>query len=332
MKRTKPGAILPLATAGLLAASPAIALELDVQPVTITDTKAVYGRVESRFVIPARTRIGGTLVELTVAEGSAVAAGQAIARVVDDKLALQIAAAEARIRAANSELANARTELERVQALIARGTTTQQRVDQARTQVDVLVNQVAQATAERAIILQQATEGSVLAPAAGRVLTVPARRGGVMLPGETVATVAGGGVFLRLAIPERHATTLTAGAAVDIGEHGLAGPGRLQAGRLEKIYPQIENGRVIADVAVEGLPDAFVGERILVRVPIGARAAIAVPQEAIATRAGLDFVQVITPAGKQEVTVIVGEWVETAAGRQREILSGLRAGDKVLAP
>ncbi len=133
------------------------------------------------------------LVELSVAEGSAVAAGQVVARIVDDKLALQVAAIDARIRAAGSELANARAEFERVQSLMARGATTQQRIDQARTQVDVLVNQVAQANAERSVILQQASEGDVLAPAAGRVLTVPARRGAVVMPGEPVATVAGEG-------------------------------------------------------------------------------------------------------------------------------------------
>jgi RND family efflux transporter MFP subunit len=308
------------------------AAEFELKPIQIVDTKAVYGRIESRFVIPARSRIGGTLVELSVSEGSIVTAGQVLARVVDEKLALQVAAAESRIRAANSELANARTEYERVQSLMARGVTTQQRVDQTRTQVDVLINQVAQASAERSVILQQATEGNVLAPAAGRVLAVPARRGAVMLPGEAVATVAGGGVYLRLAIPERHAMSLAPGAAVAIGERGVADISKSRTGRIEKVYPQIENGRVIADVEVADLPDAFVGERVLVRVPIAPRAVLAVLPEAILNRVGLDFVRVRTGSDVREVIVITGELVETPDGARREILTGLKAGDRIITP
>jgi RND family efflux transporter MFP subunit len=306
--------------------------EVTLSPVEIVETKAVYGRIESRFVIPARARLGGTLVELAVTEGSLVKAGDVVARVVDEKLALQVAAIDARIRAVNSELANARAEYERVQALMARGATTQQRIDQARTQVEVLVSQAAQARAERAVIVQQSTEGDVIAPAAGRILTVPARRGAVVLPGEPVATVAGGGLFLRLAIPERHAATLTLGADVRIGERGTAEGAALRRGRIEKLYPQIEAGRVIADVAVEDLPDGFVGERVLVRVPVATRRVIGVPQAAIETRAGLDRVRVSEGGIVREVVVITGETVETADGPRREVLTGLVAGDRVLTP
>ena len=44
-----------------------------------------------------------------------------------------------------------------------------------------------------------------MAPGDGRVLTVPVTRGAVVLAGEPIATIGGGGFFLRLAIPERHA-------------------------------------------------------------------------------------------------------------------------------
>lgn len=325
---------LALAQLVVLAVSPLAAQPagLLVEPVAVADLKAVYGRIESRFVVPARTRIGGTLTELAVTEGSQVEAGTIIARVVDEKLTLQMNAAEARIRAVNSELANARVELERTQTLLARGATTQQRLDQLRTQVEVLTNQASQAEAERAVINQQATEGSVVAPATGRVLTVPARRGAVMLPGEPVTTIAGGGLFLRLAIPERHAPLLGVGAPVDVGGRGSDPAVGRARGRIEKVYPQIENGRVTADVAVEGLPDSFVGERVLVRVPVATRQVIAVPQAAITTRAGIDFVRVATADGNREVAVVIGEMVETPRGAEREILTGLRAGDRVLLP
>lgn len=309
--------------AAALLAGPAGAGEIVVQPVEVVELKALYGRVESRFVVPGRGRIGGTLTELAVAEGSTVTAGQVIGRIVDPKLESQLQAAEAQISSARAQLTNAESELKRYEELLARGATTTQKVDQVRTTVEVARDGVTQAEAARAVAGRLIAEGEVLAPAAGRVLTVPVRVGEVVMPGEPVATIAGGGAFLRLAIPERHAADLAVGADVDM-EDG--------AGRIEKIYPLIENGRVIVDVAVDGLSDDFIDRRVLVRVPVGSRQVLAVPAEAIETRAGLDLVKVMGAAGETEVIVVPGGVVNTPEGPRVEILTGLRAGDAVIVP
>lgn len=311
----------------LFAAMPSFAEDLVLKPVQVIETKALFGQIESRSVVPARARVGGTLVTLDVTEGSGVKAGQVIARVLDEKMALQLDAAEARIRAGESELANAQSELKRNEELLARGATTTQRVDQIRTTVDVATNGVTEARAARAVIEQQISEGDVVAPMTGRVLTVPMRLGEVVMPGEPVSTIAGGPVFLRLAIPERHAQGLTEGMVVQIGDETAP-----REGKIEKIYPLIEGGRVTADVAVEGLSDAFIGQRILVQVPVGERAALVVPEAAIHRQAGLDLVRITTAAGARDVTVVPGPLVTTEAGAMREILSGLIAGDTVVLP
>lgn len=308
---------------------PALGGEFLVKPTDIIETKAVYGRIEARDVIPARSRIGGTLSRLAVTEGDAVVAGQSIATVIDDKLALQLRAAEARIRALNSEQTNVHAELERAQTLLARGSSTQQRVDQLSTQLDVFKNQIAAAEADRSVILQQAAEGEVTAPVSGRIVKVPVTRGAVVLPGEPIAQIAGGGFFLRLALPERHANDLKLGAEVTIGESG----GMSSAtGKLAKIFPQIENGRVIADVEVEKPGDYFVGARVLVHVPIRTRAVLAVPRVAVRTQSGVDFLTLATPGGKQEIAVVLGSPVLLKEGEGVEILSGARADDKVILP
>ncbi len=89
---------------------------------------------------------------------------------------------------------------------------------------------------------------------------------------------------------------------------------------------------MIVDVAADGLPDAFVGERVLVRVPIGVRQALMVPERAVSLRAGLDLVRIATAQGQREVAVIAGEVHDTPDGRLREILTGLKPGDRVVAP
>lgn len=308
-----------------LALAPAMAGERELAPTRLTETKAVVGRIEARDVIPARPRIGGTLVRLSVSEGDRITEGQSIATVIDDKLALQLRAAEARIRALGSEQANVQAEFERARTLLERGAGTQQRVDTLRTQLDVIRNQISAAEADKAVIIQQASEGEVLAPIAGRVLKVPVTRGAVVMPGEQVALIAGGGVFLRLALPERHAAQLRVGAAVPITLEG----GTRTEGRLVKIFPQIENGRVIADVELASVGDFFVGARVLADVPVGERMALLVPKAAINTRSGLDFVTVTSPSGPRQALVVLGQ---EQNGGQVEILIGLQPGDRVVMP
>ncbi len=334
MTRMRPAALAMIAA--VLAATgsaTAGAAEFAVTPIEVEETKAVFGKVESRDAVPARARIGGTVREIRVDEGSEVAEGDVVAVIVDDKLALQQQAADARVQALTSQLGNAETELARAEQLLSSGNTTQARVDLARTQVEVLTNQLAAAQADRAVIAAQAAEGDVVAPATGRVLRVPITEGSVVLPGEEIALVAGGGYFLRLALPERHAGEIVEGATVSIGERGgsTASGTMSGAGRLAKIYPQIEDGRVLADVEVEGLGDYFVGERTLVRIPVGKRSVLSVPPAAIVTRHGVDYVRLAGEAGA-DVAVILGPAFEAGGEPRIEVLTGLRAGDVVIVP
>lgn len=299
--------------------------EIVLAPHSITEWKAVYGRIEARSRLPARARLGGTLETLSVSEGDLVEAGQVLAEVVDAKIDFQLAAIDAQTQGLVAQLDNAKVELTRGEDLLARGVTTVQRLDALRTQVDVLTGQIAGVAATRKVTEQQALEGAVVSPIAGRVLAVPVAAGAVVLPGETVATIGGGGIFLRIAVPERHAGDLQAGAVIEI--ETAAGPVQ---GSLARLYPLIENGRVIADVEVPDLPETFIDARVLVRVPVATRSALMVPSSAVVTRSGLDFVDVAGPEGPVLRTVVLGQRQEIAEVAMVEVLSGLVAGDRVV--
>jgi RND family efflux transporter MFP subunit len=321
---------MPLIRALLLTAPVFIAASVAAEPITLTpvpviEWKAVYGTVEARDRIPARARLGGTMVELSVAEGDEVAAGQELARIVDDKLDFQIAALAAQRKALAAQLANAETDLKRGEELLENGVTTAQRVDALRTQADVLKGQIAALDAQGDVIAQQAREGIVLAPVAGRVLDVPMTKGAVAMPGEVVAVIGGGGTYLRIAVPERHAGALDAGDTIRISDAG----GDRQ-GTLARVYPLIEGGRVVADVEIEGLPDTYVGGRMLVRLPVGEREALLVPAGAIVTRAGLDFVGIETGEGPRLRAVVPGAVHDIDGVAMVEVISGLTAGDRVV--
>jgi len=316
----------------IFSASQLAAETLIVAPGPIIEWKAVYGQVETRDRVPARARIGGTVTELAVTEGDRVSAGQRIAVVQDDKLAFQLGSVDAQLAALNAQIDTARADLERGRQLIERGVITSQRFDQLQTGVDVLDGQIRSLESERLVIAQRIAEGEILAPEAGVVLSVPISRGSVVTPGETAAVIGGGGVFLRLAVPERHAVTLTEGDEIELGPQAdAAGTDTRRTGRLVKIYPQIQGGRVQADVEVDGLDSRFVGRRLPVRLAVGERMAILVPAAALSQQGGLDFVTVETDeTGKRRRTVVPGGTVQRDGEMWREILSGLAVGEHVV--
>lgn len=308
--------------AGLTAAQ---AADLKLETVSIPEMKAVYGQIQPRNSVLARARLGGTVVKLNVTEGDLVKAGDVIADIKDDKIDFQIKAVDAQLQGLNASMNDAQVELDRADRLVRSGATSTQRLDQLRTQLDVITNQVRQAEAQRSLLVQQTSEGAVLAPSDGRVISVPVTSDAVVMAGETVATIAGGGFFLRLAIPERHAHELSQGAPIRI-EAG----GETLEGELVKIYPQIEGGRVTADVEVEGLDTDFVAARVPVELPVGERQALLVPTASLTNRAGVDFVAVREGETIVERAVVAGETIDFDGTPKIEILSGLAAGDVVV--
>jgi RND family efflux transporter MFP subunit len=304
-----------------------------VAPRAIGDEKAVFATVESANVVPARARIGGTVVQLAVRQGDRVEQGQPVATVADKKFALQIDALDAQIAGLQAEFAKAKTDLARAQELFSHGTTSKVALDTAQTALDVASNTLKARTAERSVVEQQIAEGKVLAPTAGRVLTVPVTTGTVVLSGEPVATVAEQNFVLRLRVPERHARFLRTGDRIRLDGEDL-GSGGARFGAIRLVYPQIQDGRVVADATVADLGDYFVGQRIRVWISAGERTSVIVPGSFIETRFGIDYAHVRTAANSViEVPVQRGRQLPRPDMPDAlEILSGLKSGDVLVRP
>ena len=340
VSRRMPVAALWLAAA--LAASSAFAADTPAAPagkkvavtrVAVDDAKEVLATVESVRSPQARTRIGGTLTSVAVAEGARVQKGDVLAVVDDPKLKLQLAAFDARIAALEAKLALVQTDLERARQLRATGAASQARLDDAETQMTVTRAEIAAARADKASVEEMVVEGKVLAPDAGRVLKVSAVAGQVVMAGEPIATLATSSYILKLRLPERHARFMHEGDPVMVAARGLD-RGRdvpHTKGRILRVYPELDQGRVVADAEAEGVGDYFVGERISVFVATGKRDAIVVPEEVIVAREGLTFARVV---GIGEVPVQTGQRHLDKDGKVAgiEVLTGLKPGDEVIRP
>jgi hypothetical protein len=102
---------------------------------------------------------------------------------------------------------------------------------------------------------------------------------------------------------------------------------------IDLVYPQIEDGRVIADATVEGLGDYFVGDRLRVWIAGGTRQAFVIPSSYVKTRFGIDYVAIRQDNRTIETPVQRGREMPTPELQDGlEILSGLRVGDQLVQP
>lgn len=320
---------LPILAALLMASRAYAADVFVVQAAQVRDEKAVFATVESQNIIPARVRTGGTIVSLSVHEGDVVRQGQVIAILTDHKLARQIAALDASINGLLAQQAEAQAELTRNAPLFDNGVISKTAMDQFRTAVSVTSAGVKARTAERAAVEEQITQGQVLAPASGRVLTVPVAVGAVMMGGEAVATVAAQDRVVRLQIPESNAFSLNVGDIIQID-----GDGAPSNGAVSLIYPHVNQGVVQADIKIAASDSYFVGQRVRAWVPMKPRSALVIPASFLMIRFGMDFARVHVKDGQDmDVPVERGQTASLPSGDDGvEILTGLKPGDQLVRP
>ena len=138
-------------------------------------------------------------------------------------------------------------------------------------------------------------------PGDGRVLTVPVTRGAVVLAGEPVATIGGGGFFLRLAIPERHADASRRAPRSASPPTAPNPPGGSRKSTADRERPR-DRRRLGREPR-----DRLRRRPALVEVPVGTRDALMVPRAAVETRSGIDFVTLREGEIDTARAVVLGE-------------------------
>lgn len=251
-------------------------------------------------------RIPGILDSLSVREGDTVARGQVIGRVIDNQLGYQS-------QAAGAMASQARAELGRVRFLYQNGVYSKARLEQAEAMA-------ASANAQHAAAGAAVAQGAVVAPAAGRVLRADVPAGAPVAPGMTLAVITAGPVIVRLEMPESLAGKVRAGARVTAG-----GP---QAGRVIKIYPSVNAGKVMADVDMPGIDSSLIGRRVAARVEAGTRKALLVPAGYVTTRYGIDYATLLAKDGS--ATQVPVQTAPSDEAGKVEILSGVSPGDTLV--
>jgi RND family efflux transporter MFP subunit len=358
-------AILLLVVAGWLFFARGKAIEVQVAPATAigggngaaASVLDATGYVVARRMATVSAKITGKVREIRIEEGQHVAEGEIIATLdpVDagqqrDLARAQAAAATSQADAISAQLHEAEANAARLSALSGQQLVSKAQRDQAVAQRDNLRAQLAsarsnaRAASDSLRIAEQGVDNTVIrAPFAGVVIAKAAQ------PGEIVSPFSAGGGFTRTGIGTI-VDMESLEVQVDVGEAYI---GRVQPGMPTEAtlnaYPDWKiPGKVIAIIPTADRGKATVTVRVAldsrdprivpdmgVRVSFLEKAApmqpqrkpgVLVPAAAIAQRDGGDV-----------AFVVEGERVSTHAlqlgrtlGDDREVLSGLAAGDQVV--
>ncbi len=223
------------------------------------------GQFEARQETTLAFEEAGTLAEVLVREGDAVAAGAVVARIDTRLLEAERRRLDAQRQALLAQAELARRTNERQGELQARGHTAQARIDETSLRLAQLSAALAETDAALTAVDVRLEKAVLRAPFAGRVGSRFADTGAVVAPGVAVATLLEEGpARFRVTLDPGLAARLAAGAEVTIA----AGDSLLPA-TLSRLAPELDpatRGRVAVFDLADGTvapPARSTGEVIL---------------------------------------------------------------------
>jgi RND family efflux transporter MFP subunit len=316
------------------------------------------GYVTARRRATVSSKVTGKVVEILIEEGQTVREGQVLARLDDSQVRASLALAEAQLAAARKSFAEdqarlreAELNLERRQRLLKDAIVGRAEVDTAQSEVDSLKARIAYtqeqvAVAEAQVNLRRTdlADMVVRAPFSGVAISKDAQ------PGEMISPVSAGGGFTRTGI----------GTIVDMSSL------EIEVDVNESFINRVRPGQEVTAV-LDAYPDWPIPAHVITTVPTAdrqkatVRVRIAFDQldprilpdmgvkvsfladeeparaEASAPRVTVPAQAIRTVDGRTVVFVLQGDRVErravrtgTERGGQVEVLSGVRAGERIV--
>lgn len=306
-----------------VASVPEVAVEV-VALGPVTRILAVNGRVAGEVSVEVRPLVSGTLVEVRVAEGDVVQAGDILAEIDPATQAAMVRQALAGLDAALVAQADAESTYARTDAL---GTNAARVVLESAARA---VQSAAQEVARMRALLDQAqiqlAKFTILAPIEGSVLVLTAEPGQTADLSTVLMTIADlGRLVVETDVDESYATQIKPGQAAALH---LAGEDQVRGGAVSFVSQRVD--AATGGLAIELTPDAPlsapVGLTVTANITVDDRAAaITVPRAAIVRDETGTSVFVVVGDIAQRRLVVVIDW----PAARLIVTDGLAAGDIV---
>lgn len=303
-----------------------------VQPMRITGGIVLTGTLNPERIVQVRTQVPGIVSRLAVDRGDPIRVGQLIAVIQAEGIRSAAAGALAQVSAAEANLALARQRLQSARTLYERGAISQIDLQTAEAAHEAAQGQLAAARAQAASASESARRASITSPIGGEVSGRHVNQGEVVNPGDPLITVVNTSE-LELAgqVPVQSAARVQRGQKVEFTVDAY--PGQAFEGVVARVEPTADpatrqvgvylrlpnpNGRIVGGVFATGRVLSEVTDSVL-----------AVPSGAVRTQDGGTYVWVMEENRLERRPVVTG--VRDDATGMVEIVSGLSAGDRVLA-
>ncbi len=295
-------------------AVPADAATVEVKAETAPSRVEVVGNTASEEKINLSARIPAYVSEIFASAGDRVKKGQVLVTLDDRDIRQQLAAAEA-------QLNQAKAEYERAKQLFEKEATTQQALTAAESMFAAASAQVEQ-------VKVMLTYAQVASPIEGIVTERRIQAGDLANPGMLLLAVYDPlRMRLEVPVPVRLIDRLALNQSVEVS---LERPSRILQGRVTEIVSEVDaaSRTQLVKVHLDGVEgNVLPGTFGRLWVDAEPRESIFVPASAVIRLGQLTFVQVVRNSRALRQLVKTGPMV----GERIEILSGLQAGETILA-
>lgn len=290
------------------------------------------GEIRARYESQLGFRTAGKIVTRLVEVGSHVKRGQLLLQLDPTQETLQVAAAGAEADAARSRVAQARTDVKRIEQLLARNFASQAELDQQRLALDQAEAQLRSAQARQQINSNLRGFTTLVADRDGVVSSISAEAGQVVGAGQPVVTVAADGEReVTISIPESRVDELRKAKTLQVAV--WAHPGKSWTGTLREMAPDTDSvtRTYSARIAIQNPdPDLLrLGMTASVlAADVDGSGAIRLPLTAIVDRDGARQVWVVDP----KTSHVAAREVKLGSAQNDSVLvlAGLNGGETVV--
>jgi len=310
---------------------------LTLQPGAIARTIPLTGTLKAANQTLVRAKVSGELVAVAVREGTAVRAGERIARIDPTEFEARVGEREAQRRSAEAQVEQARRTMDNNRALLDKGFISQNAFDNAQSGYQVAVANRDAAAAQLAQARKALADTAVLAPMSGVVAERFAQVGEKVSPDSRIVSIVDlSRMEIEAPVPASEIGNVRLGQTVSLRVEGIETP---QTGEIVRINPATAAGTRSVPVYI-GLDnrDPRIRSGLFAQgtLAVERRAGVIVaPAAAVRDAAGRSFVYRVVDGTLEERTVTTG--LRDPAARAAngstglvEITSGLQAGDTIV--
>ena len=293
---------------------------------TVDDVYEATGTVRSDNTSTVASRAMGVVTSLLVREGDTVKAGQVLLVIDDRDAASRVRAANMAVESAKQNKSLAESTWRRYKNMFDEKALSRQEMEQIETQ-----KKVAEAEYERTVAMAQEAKTylsftRITAPVPGRVTQKHIDAGSMVSPGVPLLVIeGGGGSYIEASVDAGLGDKVKTGLVVEAVVETLNEP---ITGTIREVFPSVDPLSRTFMIKV-GLKDARPRSGLFarVRIPVGKREAILVPNQAIVRKGQLTGVYVVDSQG-----TVIYRLIRTGntSARGTEILSGLTVNDRII--